>query len=80
MRQSTKSQTSKSPNEKLVCTSHMPVSKQGCLVCVRGHADIVQHFSTCATQWSGGSRDVRMGDVGMRHDWRTGWGEKCGSP
>lgn len=46
---------------------------------MRGHADILQHFAACATQWLGGSRDVRI-VVGVRDDWRTGRGEKCGLP
>lgn len=54
-------------------------SKKEYWVCVRRHADIVQHFATCATKWLGGSRDVRMG-VGVRDDWKTGRGEQCGSP
>lgn len=71
-------QSTKSPDEKLV-SSLILLSKKGYLLCVRGHADMVQDFATCATQWLGGSRDVSMGD-GVRDDWETSWGEKRGSP
>lgn len=53
-------QTSKSSNEKPACSSLMLVSRE-CLVCVRGHADMVQHFATCATPVEvngGGERNV----------------------